>query len=116
MSPAMKTPVGKPPSLESIREALVSVLRRAGACKAIVFGSYARGEADEYSDLDLIVIAETDLPFFKRHERFAGIYDVWRKGLDLLIYTPEELEQMQAEGRPFIQRALQEGVVIYEEQ
>ncbi len=43
----MKTPVGKPPSLESIREALSPVLRRAGACKAIVFGSYARGEADE---------------------------------------------------------------------
>lgn len=112
----MKTPVGKPPSLESIREALAPVLRRAGACKAIVFGSYARGEADEYSDLDLIVIAETDLPFFKRHERFSGIYDIWRKGLDLLIYTPAELEQMQTEGRPFIQRALQEGVVIYEEQ
>lgn len=55
MSPAMKTPVGKPPSLESIREALVSVLRRAGACKAIVFGSYARGEARRRSDLDILV-------------------------------------------------------------
>ncbi len=112
----MKTPEGRPSSLESIREALAPVLRQAGACKAIVFGSYARGEADEYSDLDLIIVAETDLPFFKRHERFSGIHDVWRKGLDLLIYTPTELAQMQAEGRPFIQRALAEGVVIYEKQ
>ena len=80
-----------------------------------MFGSYARGDADRHSDLDLIIIAETDRTFFRRHEAFAGLYDVWRKGIDLLIYTPDEVAKMLAERRAFIERALEEGVVIYEE-
>ena len=103
------------PSIEHIRETFAPILRKGGARKAVVFGSYARGEADQYSDLDVIIVAETDKTFFKRHENFSGVYDVWRKGLDMLIYTPTELSEMLAEGRAFIELALEEGVVIYEE-
>ena len=84
------------------------------AAKAIVFWSYARGQADEYSDLDLIIVADTDRPFFKRHTEYSAIYEVWRKGLDLLIYTPDELSQMVSEHNRFVEGALAEGVVIYE--
>ena len=103
------------PSLDHIRETFDPVLRLGGAKKAIVFGSYARGDADRYSDLDIVIVAETDKTFFKRHEDFSGVYKVWQRGLDMLIYTPEELEEMLAEGRAFIELALEEGVVIYEE-
>ena len=84
------------------------------ATKAIVFGSYARGQADQYSDLDLIIVADTDRSFFKRHTEYSGIYEIWRKGLDMLIYTPQELAQMASENNRFIERAFEEGVVIYE--
>ena len=84
------------------------------AAKAIVFGSYARGQADEYSDLDLIIVADTDRPFFKRHTEYSAIYEVWRKGLDMLIYTPDELSQMVSEHNRFVESALAEGLVIYE--
>ena len=67
------------------------------------------------ADLDIIIIAESDRTFFKRHQDFRGLYDVWRKGIDLLIYTPDEVAKMLAERRAFIERALEEGVVIYEE-
>ena len=102
-------------SIAQIRQTFAPILQEGGAKKAVVFGSYARGEADQYSDLDLIIVAETDKTFFKRHEEFSGVYDVWRKGLDMLIYTPGELAEMLAEGRAFIELALEEGVVIYEE-
>ena len=39
------------PSLDQIRESLAPVLKEAGAVKAIVAGSYARGDANQYSDL-----------------------------------------------------------------
>ncbi len=39
---------------------------------------------------------------------------VRRRGVDLLIYTPDELERMYR--GPFIGRALKEGIVIYESQ
>jgi predicted nucleotidyltransferase len=80
---------------------------------AIVFGSVARGAADEWSDLDLLIVADTRRPFLERYRDFEGIYEVWPR-LDLLIYTPEEFAQMQAEGRPFLVHVLGEGVVIYE--
>jgi len=84
-----------------------------GARKAIVFGSVARGDADDWSDLDLVIIADTTRPFLERYRDFEGLYDVWPR-LDLLIYTPAEFAQMQEEGRPFIEHVLGEGVVIHE--
>jgi predicted nucleotidyltransferase len=116
LNPISKQPSSSVPSLESICNSLVPILKHGNAKKAIVFGSYARGEADDYSDLDLIIVVDTARRFFDRYKDFEGIYEVWRKGLDMLIYTPAELAQMQAEGNPFIEHALEEGVVIYEEQ
>jgi predicted nucleotidyltransferase len=101
--------------LEQIRELLVPFFSRSAAKKAVVFGSYARGEADEHSDLDLIIVAETETPFLERFRDYTGIYKIWRRGLDMLIYTPDELERMQREDNPFVTHALGEGIVIYEE-
>ena len=103
------------PSIEQIRELFAPVLRDGGAKRAIVFGSYARGEADLHSDLDLIIVTDTELKFTRRHEQFIGIDEIWQKGLDMLIYTPQELAELLSKGRAFVERALDEGVVIYEE-
>jgi hypothetical protein len=65
------------PSLDSIKDALAPILENGRAERAIVFGSYGRGEADEYSDLDLIVVAASRLPFLRRHQSFGGIHRVW---------------------------------------
>jgi predicted nucleotidyltransferase len=83
------------------------------ARKVIAFGSVARGDADDWSDLDLIIVAETARPFFERFKDFRGLYDVWPR-LDLLIYTPDEFERMLAEENPLIVRAVAEGVVLHE--
>lgn len=85
----------------------------APAIRAIAFGSVARGDADEWSDLDLLVVARTDRPFLERFKGFAGVYDVWPR-LDLLVYTPQELQRMVEEENPFILEALREGVVVHE--
>ena len=103
------------PTIDEIRELLAPALKRGGAKRAIVFGSYARGDSDEHSDLDLIIVADTQQRFFRRHEAFSDLYDAWGKSVDLLVYTPDELERMLAERRAFIELALEEGAVIYEE-
>lgn len=96
--------------LAEVRRRLAPLLARAR--QAIVFGSVARGEADRWSDLDLVIVAETDRPFFERFRDYAGIWDVWPR-LDLLVYTPEEWAGMIEEERPFALRVLEEGVVIH---
>jgi len=97
--------------LAALKQRLAPHLARAR--RAIVFGSVARGDADRWSDLDLLIVAETTRPFLERYRDFEAIYDVW-PNLDLLIYTPEEFARMRAEGRPFLEHALSEGVVVHE--
>ncbi len=82
--------------------------------KIILFGSAARGDYVDTSDVDLIVVAESDKTFTQRLAESAGI--IPDPHVDLLIYTPQEFEQMLAEGRRFLTRALAEGKVLYESQ
>lgn len=81
--------------------------------KIILFGSMARGDADEYSDIDLIVVKDTKQRFVRRLVEITAFLppDI---AVDVLVYTPTELEAMLAEGNPFIEHALEEGKVLYE--
>src|SRR5438876_1849423 len=72
--------------LDELRRRIAPHVQRAR--KVIAFGSVARGEADAWSDLDLIIVADTARPFLERFKDFTGPYDVWPR-LDLLVYTPE---------------------------
>jgi predicted nucleotidyltransferase len=102
-------------SLEEIKKAVTPVLKKGDAQKVIVFGSYARGDADEYSDLDIIIIKDTDIHFLERFKDFRGIWEASPvKGIDMLIYTPKEFKEMQERENGFILTALEDGVVIYE--
>ncbi|HUJ09941.1 MAG TPA: nucleotidyltransferase domain-containing protein [Verrucomicrobiae bacterium] len=100
-------------ALESIRAAVVDVARRNKSQRAILFGSYARGTATKHSDVDLIFIEETTDPFLKRLDRYLfPLSDRLGGSVETLVYTPAELESISH--RPFIQRALREGIVLYE--
>jgi len=97
--------------LEKELKRMVSILGQLGAEKVILFGSYARGVADLFTDIDLIVIMNSNLPFV---ERTAGIYRELtpRVASDILVYSPQEWSDMQ--DHPFIQKALREGKLLYE--
>jgi len=100
-------------SLEAIREAAVRVAEANGAKLAILFGSYARGTATARSDVDLIFVEDTDLPFLRRLDRyFDPLADMLRAPVETLVYTPDEFEMMKK--RAFIKRAVEEGIVLYE--
>jgi predicted nucleotidyltransferase len=72
-------------------EALRSILT-GKAESAYIFGSFATGNQDPLSDIDLIVVAQTALPFHERARQFDQVYEVWPR-IDLLVYTPEEFER-----------------------
>ena len=80
--------------------------------KIILFGSMSRGNLHSNSDLDLLVVWDTDLPFLKRIEAF---YDVIcpEVAMDIMVYTPEEITSLNL-SNPFIHQALAEGRVVYE--
>ncbi|GIW40292.1 MAG: hypothetical protein KatS3mg076_0869 [Candidatus Binatia bacterium] len=76
-----------------------------------VFGSYARGKRDLLTDLDLLVVMRTEMPFLERlgflYGRLALPVDA-----DIFSYTPEELRSLAE--RPFFRTMLRDEVVLYE--
>jgi predicted nucleotidyltransferase len=79
----------------------------------ILFGSLVTGQVDEWSDLDLVVIVHTDLPF---HERIKQVLRSVhpQAGMDVLVYTPTEWAEMTHQ-RSFVREEIvKKGRVVYE--
>jgi len=80
--------------------------------QVIVFGSLASGNITEFSDLDLLIVKDTDKRFFDRIREVVKIcdYDI---GVDFLVYTPTELIEA-ARTNPFVrEEILSKGKVVY---
>ncbi len=91
---------------------IVEALRAYGAERIVLFGSRARGEAEEGSDYDLVVITRTDRSFV---ERLGDVVPfILRAGvrMEVIVYTPEEWAWMRQ--LPFGETVEREGVVLYE--
>lgn len=99
-------------TLDQIRRVVAAACARTGAQRALLFGSYARGTADSMSDVDLILVCATELPFVERFRLFPEIFEAFT-GADLLVYTPQEFEEMRVRSG-FVEKAEREGVVVYE--
>ena len=84
-------------------------LKRYDPEKVIIFGSYARGEMDEYSDLDFVVVKKTERRFIERLIEVAKLIPNDLGKVDVFVYTPEEFKRMREGENPFIGQVLKEG-------
>lgn len=98
---------------ETLQRLVAALARRPEVERAILFGSYAAGRRDLFTDLDILIVMESPLDFVTRTAEMYR-YLASPVDLDLLVYTPEELEHNRERG--FIQQALEKGQVIYEKQ
>ena len=80
-------------SLEEIRQIVVPIAKKYNLKAVFLFGSYARGEADEKSDIDLIVdTAGTGIKgLFALGELYCAFEEAFQKGIDII--TVSSLEQ-----------------------
>jgi predicted nucleotidyltransferase len=85
----------------------------ANAERVVLFGSHARGNASEHSDVDLLVIADSELPRFKRSRALYGVVRPHPFAMDLIVYTPAEVERDLRSNASFVSAALRGGVVVY---
>jgi predicted nucleotidyltransferase len=84
--------------------------------KIILFGSWARGDADEQSDIDLLVISDREerLPRYKRGLDVRLLLSQFQAPKDILFYTHKDVERWQDVPQTFINTVLSEGQVLYE--
>jgi predicted nucleotidyltransferase len=99
-----------------IRESLESLHPE----KVIVFGSYAQGEANEDSDIDLIVVLDTETIPATYHDRMMNRLLVRRAldalnrdyALDVPVYTAPEWKRFQEAGSAFAREVTSQGVEV----
>ena len=108
-----ETPSPEPLNGPSKVDRVVDSLMAYGPEKIILFGSVARGDADEFSDIDLIIVKKTETRFIQRQVDATNLVprDI---SVDIFVYTPEEFQKMIEDNSPFIERALAEGITLYE--
>jgi predicted nucleotidyltransferase len=85
----------------------------ANAERVILFGSRARGDAQQDSDVDLFIIADSSLPRFKRARDLYRLFRPYPFSMDIVVYTPQEVEKDSRSALSFVSRVLEEGETLY---
>lgn len=97
-----------------INEIVNRIAIRFNPDKIILFGSYAAGNPNNDSDIDLLIIKDTDLP---RHKRS---FDIQKSligsmiPMDILVYTTKEFEQERKEKSSFLFSAIKTSKILCE--
>lgn len=97
--------------LERIKQEL---LEKYHPLKIILFGSLVSGKVKENSDIDLVIVKDSDKTFIDRAIEVALLTQP-NLAIDFIVYTPEEFKHMESQNNYFF-REIIKGKVIYAEQ
>ncbi|MBI3948080.1 MAG: nucleotidyltransferase domain-containing protein [Armatimonadetes bacterium] len=82
--------------------------------RIVLFGSYAHGRPTLDSDVDLLVVMESDEPFLPRVRRVRAAASVPFLPMDIIVATPAEVRERLDMGDTFMAGILKEGILLYE--
>lgn len=98
---------------EKLRAYTERVVKRLRPQCVLLFGSFSRGDVHEGSDVDLVVVAEFDVPFLDRIRLLLDLNDGIGLPLEPVGYTPEEFRHMRESGNRFVQEVVDTGRVLH---
>lgn len=97
-----------------IRSVTRAIVERFDPERVIVFGSHARGEAELDSDLDLFVEMESSKSPGDRIVEIRRSFGIHPWPMDLVVYTPEEVERLKDVHGTLLSTILREGRTVYD--
>jgi len=99
---------------KKINEIVNKIAKNYDPEKIYLFGSYANGFPDENSDLDFIIVKNTDKPKHKRGREVRKDLIGSMVPIDLKVYTPGEFESEQKSDYTFLNSIMKEIKLLYE--
>ncbi len=99
--------------MKTIEDAVDIIVKEARPERVILFGSFSKGSTSADSDLDILVIKETDKRPIDRRIEIERLFPDRDRPLDIFVYTPEEINYLFSIGSPFIDEILGTGKVVY---
>ena len=99
---------------EILREVKDKIVRGVNPMRVVLFGSYASGIPKGDSDLDLLVIMESDESPIKRAARVSKIFRDRKLPMDIIVRTPQEIKDRVDMGDSFVREILEKGKILYE--
>jgi predicted nucleotidyltransferase len=80
--------------------------------EAYFFGSFTTENFNKFSDIDIILVKETDQPFHIRAFDFADLLDLV-PATDILVYTRAELDNLLSDGAAGFWKSVKESLVKF---
>jgi predicted nucleotidyltransferase len=104
-------------TLDDIKKKIVPIAKKYNIPAVWVFGSYARGEADEDSDVDLLISRKGSklVSLFDMGALYNDLNDNLGKNLDLVELENISTDEAWAESPWFIKSVYDDRVKVYEE-
>lgn len=100
-------------SEQTIQQAALLLGEAAKPAQVILFGSYARGDAREDSDVDFLVIESEPHDKFNEMVRLRQVLRPLKIPVDVLVYSQAEIAMHQSSCSSAVYWALREGKVLY---
>jgi predicted nucleotidyltransferase len=103
-----------PITAAKIRQAVQKIVDAAHPEKVILFGSFANGQPTPDSDVDLLVIMQSDQNAHARAVQISEILYPRPFPVDIIVRTPEEVAERLALGDGFFHEIMTNGKVLYD--
>lgn len=96
--------------IEAVRDTIVAGVHPK---QIFLFGSYAEGCATDDSDVDVVVVMESDLPPHQRNITVKRLFPRRQFSLDAFVFTPEEFSKYKDVPGTLVYTASHHGTLLY---
>jgi len=98
---------------QKIKKVTEKIVREYKPEKIILFGSHAWGKPNADSDVDLFVMKRTNDSVIERHKKVGRLLFGSGFPVDVLIYTPSQVEKRLQMGDFFLRNIMSKGKLLY---
>ncbi len=99
---------------DQLKKVTARIIQAFDPQRIIVFGSYAYGEPTPDSDVDLLIVMDSDERPTERARRVSSLLRPRPFPMDILVRTPAEIEHRLEIGDYFMREVMERGKVVYD--